>query len=71
MQYSVVTPNPAANAMMIDTMRQSTQRQSMAMSMSRTQLNRSCTDLLCLVIYGLLIVSTAGAYFLTQYDGVK
>ena len=71
MQYSVVNPNPAEAAIMMDTMRQSTQRQSMAMSMGRTQMTRSCTDLLCLVIYGLLIISTTGAYFLTQYDGVE
>ena len=70
MQTSVMIPNPAATAMMMDSMRQSTQRQSMAMSMSRTQLERGCTDVLCLAVYGFLVLSSIAAYFITQYDGI-
>ena len=65
-----MAPNPAANAMMMDSMRQSVQRQSMAMSMSSTQLNRSCTDILCLALYGFLVLTCVAVCVSTKSDAV-
>ena len=69
MQVSVVS-NPAANAVMLDTMRQSVQRQSMALSMSSTQLQRSCTDILCLALYGFLVLTCLGVCISTKSDAI-
>lgn len=71
MQVSVVTPNnPAAAAMMMESMRQSTQRQSMALSMSNTQLVRSCTDILCLALYLFLVLTCVAVYASTKSDAI-
>lgn len=70
MQVSIISPNPAANAVMMDSMRQSVQRQSMAYSMSSTQLNRSCTDILCLALYGFLVLTCVAICSTTKSDTI-
>lgn len=70
MQVSVMTPNPAATAMMVNNMKESTRRQSMAMSMSSTMMVRTCTDLICLAIYAILVAICFGTYYATQSGAV-
>ena len=66
-----MAPNPAASiAASMGASMGASMRQSVGATFTNTELDRSCTDILCLVIYALLLATSIGICVSTQNEAI-